>query len=272
MRWITVVAMMAVACCVAAAGDRDPWSEVEVVTDTSGVPHVLAETEDALWYAAGYVYTDRMGRFEPYLAQRARGRMAELLGSEALDGDVQIRLTRVAERPDSRGRLPMEKGSSHVMVAQMTDLPRVWSVKPFGNNNDPASPHYADLTELFAAGELRQVWLERAEIAAHAESVLGRGVSLTLPGGIGVVRSTSDHVVELAALAEDGRVTIEEIGGRPFSARLELGDSALFVLTPFPKRGGKPEEFASLVEEIITNPMFNAETIRLDAGMRMGAR
>ncbi len=51
----------------------------------------------------------------------------------------------------------------------------------------------------------------------------------------------------------------------------ELWDS-LLAQTPFPKRAGKPEEFASLVEEIITNPMLNGETIRLDAGMRMGAK
>jgi NAD(P)-dependent dehydrogenase (short-subunit alcohol dehydrogenase family) len=49
----------------------------------------------------------------------------------------------------------------------------------------------------------------------------------------------------------------------------ELKDS-LLAQTPFPKREGKPEEFASMVREIVTNPMLNAETIRLDAGMRMG--
>jgi NAD(P)-dependent dehydrogenase (short-subunit alcohol dehydrogenase family) len=49
----------------------------------------------------------------------------------------------------------------------------------------------------------------------------------------------------------------------------ELWDS-LRSQTPFPKRAGKPEEFASLVEQIITNPMLNGETIRIDAGMRTG--
>ena len=40
----------------------------------------------------------------------------------------------------------------------------------------------------------------------------------------------------------------------------------------FPKRTGRPEEFAMLVEQIILNPMLNGETIRLDAGLRMGMR
>lgn len=129
-------------------------------------------------------------------------------------------------RPDERGRFPMQKGSSHVMVAQMTDPPQVWSAKPFGNTADPSSRHYADLTALFAAGELRPVWLERKDILANAESVLGRGVVLALPGGLGILHSTSDGVVELAAVQENGGLTIEEVSDRPFTARLELDDGA----------------------------------------------
>lgn len=38
--------------------------------------------------------------------------------------------------------------------------------------------------------------------------------------------------------------------------------------TPFPKRFGRPDEFATLVEHIARNSYLNAETIRLDAGIR----
>jgi NAD(P)-dependent dehydrogenase (short-subunit alcohol dehydrogenase family) len=41
---------------------------------------------------------------------------------------------------------------------------------------------------------------------------------------------------------------------------------------PFPKRLGKPEEFASLVLELVRNTYFNGQTIRLDGGIRMPAR
>ena len=47
---------------------------------------------------------------------------------------------------------------------------------------------------------------------------------------------------------------------------------ALGRMSEFPKRLGAPEEFARLVETIVTNPMLNGETIRLDAGARMGAK
>ncbi|HBP79281.1 MAG TPA: 3-hydroxyacyl-CoA dehydrogenase, partial [Halomonas sp.] len=44
---------------------------------------------------------------------------------------------------------------------------------------------------------------------------------------------------------------------------------ALAAAVPFPKRLGKPEEFALLAEQIITNSMLNGEVIRLDGGIRM---
>lgn len=40
----------------------------------------------------------------------------------------------------------------------------------------------------------------------------------------------------------------------------------------FPKRMGRPEEFAKLVGHIIDNPMLNGEVIRLDGALRMPAR
>lgn len=41
---------------------------------------------------------------------------------------------------------------------------------------------------------------------------------------------------------------------------------------PFPPRLGKPEEFASLVLEVVRNPMLNGEAIRLDGALRLGIR
>jgi NAD(P)-dependent dehydrogenase (short-subunit alcohol dehydrogenase family) len=40
----------------------------------------------------------------------------------------------------------------------------------------------------------------------------------------------------------------------------------------FPKRLGHPDEYASLVEHVVMNPYLNAETIRLDAGIRLSRR
>jgi NAD(P)-dependent dehydrogenase (short-subunit alcohol dehydrogenase family) len=38
---------------------------------------------------------------------------------------------------------------------------------------------------------------------------------------------------------------------------------------PFPKRLGKPEEFGSLVMELVRNTYFNGQTLRLDGAIRM---
>jgi NAD(P)-dependent dehydrogenase (short-subunit alcohol dehydrogenase family) len=40
----------------------------------------------------------------------------------------------------------------------------------------------------------------------------------------------------------------------------------------FPKRLGRPEEFAALVQHLFENTLINGETVRLDAGARMGPR
>jgi NAD(P)-dependent dehydrogenase (short-subunit alcohol dehydrogenase family) len=43
-------------------------------------------------------------------------------------------------------------------------------------------------------------------------------------------------------------------------------------MTNYPMRMGKGEEFARLVREIVENPMFNGEVVRLDGGVRMPSR
>jgi NAD(P)-dependent dehydrogenase (short-subunit alcohol dehydrogenase family) len=57
------------------------------------------------------------------------------------------------------------------------------------------------------------------------------------------------------------------LDGMPEKVKESLINMALF-----PKRLGQPVEFAMLVTHIIENPMLNGEVIRLDGGLRMGAR
>jgi len=47
---------------------------------------------------------------------------------------------------------------------------------------------------------------------------------------------------------------------------------ALAKAVPFPPRLGRPEEFASLVAEIVRNVMLNGEVIRLDGAVRMAPK
>ncbi|HEY2815637.1 MAG TPA: SDR family NAD(P)-dependent oxidoreductase [Casimicrobiaceae bacterium] len=47
---------------------------------------------------------------------------------------------------------------------------------------------------------------------------------------------------------------------------------SLGKMVPFPPRLGRPDEFASLVRQIIENPMLNGEVIRLDGAIRMAPK
>ena len=48
--------------------------------------------------------------------------------------------------------------------------------------------------------------------------------------------------------------------------------AGLEASVPFPKRLGKPEEFASLILELVRNAYFNGQTLRLDGAIRMPPR
>ncbi|MDB6082723.1 MAG: short-chain alcohol dehydrogenase, partial [Gammaproteobacteria bacterium] len=48
--------------------------------------------------------------------------------------------------------------------------------------------------------------------------------------------------------------------------------AALAESVPFPKRFGRPDEFASLALEICRNCYINGECFRLDGALRMSAR
>lgn len=87
-------------------------------------------------------------------------------------------------------------------------------------------------------------------------------VGMTLP----LAREFSDHGIRFATIAP-GLFMTPMMAGLPQKAQEALGQ-----MMPFPKRLGKPEEFAMLTGQIIENPMINGETIRLDAGLRLAAK
>ena len=59
----------------------------------------------------------------------------------------------------------------------------------------------------------------------------------------------------------------------PLLARLpEPVQQSLSASIPFPKRLGRPDEFAALAAHIVTNGHMNGEVIRLDGALRMAPR
>jgi len=59
----------------------------------------------------------------------------------------------------------------------------------------------------------------------------------------------------------------------PMVAMMPQGvQEALAAQVPFPKRLGQPEEYARLACFMVENPYMNAESVRLDGGIRMAPR
>jgi NAD(P)-dependent dehydrogenase (short-subunit alcohol dehydrogenase family) len=94
--------------------------------------------------------------------------------------------------------------------------------------------------------------------AAYAASK-GGVAALTLPAA----RELARHGIRVVTIAP-GIFETPMLFGLPADVQQALGNSV-----PFPKRLGRPAEYAALVRHILENPMLNGETIRLDGALRM---
>lgn len=97
--------------------------------------------------------------------------------------------------------------------------------------------------------------------AAYSASKAGI-VGMTLP----LARDLAEHAIRVVTIAP-GLFDTPMLAGLPEPLKASLLKQSLF-----PRRLGRPEEFAALVQHVIENPMINAETIRLDAGLRLSPR
>jgi NAD(P)-dependent dehydrogenase (short-subunit alcohol dehydrogenase family) len=95
--------------------------------------------------------------------------------------------------------------------------------------------------------------------AAYAASKAGI-VGMTLP----LARDLARHAIRVVTVAP-GLFDTPMLAALDEEARRQLVTSQ-----PFPARLGRPDEFGSLVEHIVRNPMINGEVIRLDGGNRLG--
>jgi NAD(P)-dependent dehydrogenase (short-subunit alcohol dehydrogenase family) len=94
--------------------------------------------------------------------------------------------------------------------------------------------------------------------AAYSASKAGI-VGMTLP----IAREFADHGIRVVTIAP-GLFDTPMFASLPEKARESLKKQL-----PFPSRFGRPEEFALMVKCILSNPVLNGETVRLDSAMRM---
>ena len=103
---------------------------------------------------------------------------------------------------------------------------------------------------------------------AYAEGQLGQaGYAASKAGVVGLmmpaVREFTKTGIRVMTIAP-GLIATPLLLNMPQEAQDNLASQV-----PFPRRFGKPDEYARLVMHIIDNTMLNGETIRLDGAMRM---
>ena len=113
----------------------------------------------------------------------------------------------------------------------------------------------------------RGVILNTASIAAFEGQIgqlaysasKGGVVAMTLPAA----RELAQHGIRVNTIAP-GLIATPMMTSMP-----EAVQEGLVATSVFPKRLGKPEEFAALVKHVIENQLLNGEVIRLDGAVRL---
>ena len=120
-----------------------------------------------------------------------------------------------------------------------------------------------------ATGE-RGVLISTASVAAY-DGQMGQAAYAASKGGI--VGMTLPIARDLARNGIRNMTIAPGIFGTPmlFGMPKEVQDS-LAANVPFPSRLGRPEDYAKLVHQIITNDMLNGEVIRLDGAIRLAPK
>lgn len=119
-------------------------------------------------------------------------------------------------------------------------------------------------------GAERGIIVNTASVAAF-DGQIGQPAYAASKGGVAAMtlplaREFARQWIRVMTIAP-GIFETPMMAGLPQAAQDSLG-----AQVPHPSRLGKPAEYAALVEHIVSNPMLNGETIRLDGAIRMAPR
>jgi NAD(P)-dependent dehydrogenase (short-subunit alcohol dehydrogenase family) len=126
------------------------------------------------------------------------------------------------------------------------------------NDNEPDADGERGCVVMTASAAAFEGQIGQAAYSASKGGVVG----MTLPAA----RDLAGRGIRVVTIAP-GLFDTPLLAALPDESRESLGASI-----PFPRRLGRPEEYARLACAIAENPMLNGETIRLDGALRMAPK
>lgn len=183
--------------------------------------------------------------------------------AEAINGKARILVNCAGIGPPAK---VIDRGGNALPLAAFSKVETVNLVGSFNVlSKFAAALHAAD-----PIGEERGVIINTASVAAY-DGQIGQAAYAASKGGLvgmtlPIAREFARYGIRVMTIAP-GIFWTPLLETLPVEARASLGSQV-----PFPSRLGQPDEYARLVEAIVTNPMLNGETIRIDGAIRMAPR
>jgi acyl-homoserine lactone acylase PvdQ len=95
-------------------------------------------------------------------------------GTFPMDGTGVFDVLHPDDGPQAEdGTIHCDDGWGHLLVVEEGSPKQAWSLLPYGESEDPSSPHFNDMARLHSQRKMKQLWLTPEEILAHTESVWG---------------------------------------------------------------------------------------------------
>ena len=207
-----------------------------------------------------------------------------------LGADARFVRTDVADEASARAAVTMAEDAFGSLQGLVGCAGIVHGEKVLGKDGPHALASFARTISINLVGMFNLIRLAAEKIAASAPNAEGeRGVIVSTAsiaaydGQIGqaayaasksgIVGMTLPIARELARSGIRVVTIAPGIFETPMMASLpKEAQESLGRMVPFPPRMGRPAEFASLVGEIVRNPMLNGEVIRLDGAIRMAPK
>ncbi len=186
-----------------------------------------------------------------------------ILEAEAMNGKARILVNCAGIGP------PAKVIGRDGKAIPLKDFSKIIQINLIGTFN-VLSKFAARIFDSEQVGEERGVIINTASVAAF-EGQIGQAAYSASKGGVvgmalPIAREFARYGIRVNTIAP-GLFLTPLLQSLPQEAQDSLGSQV-----PFPSRLGKPEEYAHMVESIVTNPMLNAEVIRLDGAIRMAPR